>query len=250
MYKQRIILFFSIVLFSFLLLITTLFFCIAHDFHLPMSYWIKEAINIKEHVSNAIAKPKILIVSGSNSLYGICSPLLKEKINKEIVNFGFTYVMPLEFYFGIIKNNAKPNDIVIMPLEYKFYTRDNSFSIHQIKNLTTWGTEYIKEFSTDQIFKLLFQSLVTIPERLTNSTIEFPIRTYKEYMEDKKTSALLTKKFFVDDSINCFGDLLVDHKRVLRDDYTDSNFNEADFLNFRFQQLKKALDHYLFRDYG
>ncbi len=72
MYKQKIILFFSLILFSFICpLILSYLLCIKYPRYIPAEYWIKEAITIKEQYIKTITNPKIIIISGSNSLFGV-----------------------------------------------------------------------------------------------------------------------------------------------------------------------------------
>lgn len=241
MYKKKVILFFSIILLSvFLLSIAAIRLCIKYPLYIPAEYWLPEAISIKEHYAKTIKEPKIIVIGGSSSLFGICTSILGEKTHKKIANFGLHAGLPLEVLFSLIKRNANSNDIVLMPLEYgEYFTREKKFSNWEITNLTTWGTEFIKEFPITQQIEMVFQTLPSIPERIKNFNFNLPIRTYKEYMQDKNPSAILSKVLDYSNSVNYFGDHLQDTQSKLKNDFTDSYFNSINLNDYRFQQVKE-----------
>lgn len=243
MYKQRIILFFSTLLFIFFLSFAATFLFIKYPLYTPADYWAKTAIEIKEHNSNLITAPKMIIASGSNSLMGICTPLLKEKINIETVNFGLSSFLPVEVFFSLVKKNAKPDDIVLMPLEYSYYTNNNKFNETHVGNLTTWGTEFIWEYSASEIIALMIQSFPSYCSRIIKyHTFTLPSCSYDEYMQRINASSLLSKKLDMDKSINSFGDLLQDSASLLKKDFKKDCLNVRLLQDSRFKQLKDFSD--------
>lgn len=244
MYKQKVILFFISIIISFILsLPIAILLCIKYPRYIPADYWVKDAILIKEHYAKTIKEPKIIIISGSNSLFGICTPLLKEKTNHEIVNLGLHAGLPMEIFFALIKRNANPNDIILMPLELDYYNRKNEITNWQVTSLTTWGTEFIKEFSKTQFLEILLKSLPSLPKRMKNFNVNLPIHTYKEYMQGKNPSAILSKLYNYQNSVNYFGEILADVQSKLQNNSTDYYFNSEDLKNYRFQQLKSFADY-------
>ncbi len=246
MYKQRIILFFSIVLSSYaLLFILTSIFSITYPLYIPnAAYWLKEGFSIKEHRAKTIDTQKIFLVSGSNTLFSICTPLLEEKTNQKIVNFGLNAYTPIEIYFAEIKKYAKPGDIVIMPLEYNFYTNEKILEDWVIRILLTWGSEFIKEFSVKQILEILFKSLPYLPERMINHDIKFPGRSYEEYMQslNSKNPLAILRRADGGNAYNSFGDKIIDNESKLKLDFSNRYFYLTDLKDFRFQQLKDFAD--------
>lgn len=75
MYKQRVILFFSIFV-SFLILTLGMgLLSIKYPRYIPnATYYTKALIVVKEHHAKTVSDQKIIIASGSNSLFGICTP--------------------------------------------------------------------------------------------------------------------------------------------------------------------------------
>lgn len=249
MYKQKVILFFISIILTFILsLLMAILLCIKYPRYIPAEYWVKEAIIIKEHYAKTIKEPKIIIISGSNSLFGICTPLLKEKTNHEIVNLGLHAGLPMEILFALIKKNANPNDIILMPLEFGYYSRENEIDKWQITNLTTWGTEFIQEFSKTQFLEILLKSIPSLPERMKNFIVNLPIHTYNEHMQGKNPSAILSKLNDYRNSVNYFGEILADIQSKLQNNFTGYYLNSGDFKNYRFQQLKSFADYLAKKD--
>lgn len=240
MYKQKVILFFSCLVPIFFLLILSVLFFLKHPLYTPAAfYWVKNAITVKEHYCHTITKPKIFIISGSNSFYGICTPLLKEKTNMEIVNFGVTYLLSLKSLFVLIKRNTNPNDIVIMPLEYEYYLNKNITEV-EVNILTTWGTDILFELSPLEILEILVHAIPNYYKRFKDFNFNLPILTYNEYIKNKNLTAILTTSR--DYSVNYWGDYTLDVPSLLENNYTKNPFKEKKIKNTYFRQLKSFSD--------
>lgn len=221
------------------------FLTIKYPLYIPhAAYWIKEGFVIKEHRAQITPNPKILIASGSNSLFGICTPVLEEKIDYKIVNMGHNSATPIEVYFGLIKKYAKPDDIVILPLEYHFYTRNKSLQDWLIRALLTWGTEYIKEFSPKERLEIYLKSLQYLPKRILKFNLKFPVRTYEEYMQhiNSKNPLALLRLANNANAYNSFGDIMIDSPSTLPKNFSNAYFNLTDLKETHFQQLKNFAD--------
>ncbi len=93
----------------------------------------KKIIKIREYiVQNKMPDfPRIYVVSGSNSLFGIDAEVLERKLHYPVVNLGLHAGLPMEVYFHQLKRYAKPGDTVIMPWGFGYYKADaimNSFT--------------------------------------------------------------------------------------------------------------------------
>lgn len=159
-----------------------------------------------------------------------------------VLNLGLHGGLPLEFYFSIANQYAAPNDIIIMPLEYAYYHRDNEFNIWQIKNLSTWGTEYIKFFNSYQKIKLILQTIPTYTSRLTNPQFQLPIRDFQTYIQNKNIHGILSKKYNYAEAINCYGDILFDFKTKLDTNFSYIYIYESNLKDFTFKQLQRFAD--------
>ncbi len=242
MYKQRIKLFFLI---SFLLFALSFFFILLfakYPLYTQAEYWLKDAITIKNEYNKQIRSPKIIVISGSNSLFGICSSLLQEKTRYNVLNLGLHASLPLEFLIILAKKYAEPNDIVLMPLEFSYYCSEKIFNRWQIENLTTWGIEYLKDFNLLDRTQIILKAMSTYYNRLKKCTFKLPIKTYDEYVKNKNMSALLSDKYDYGNSINFYGEILMDQKSKLPQTVTYSYINLEHIKNFRFNELKLLAD--------
>ncbi|WP_143000296.1 hypothetical protein, partial [Helicobacter sp. CLO-3] len=101
------------------------------------SPWIKNTYKIKEYINaTTTQKPRLLIFSGSNSIYGFDSSIIKENTPFYPVNFGTTREIPINFHIDKIIQNAKNGDYIFLPLEFEYYAenkpKDNQVYIHNM----------------------------------------------------------------------------------------------------------------------
>jgi hypothetical protein len=67
------------------------------------------------------SSPKLILVGGSNVLYGIDSGLIEQKTRYSVVNYGLRAETPLSFYWKEISPTLKRGDLVLFCLEYGYY---------------------------------------------------------------------------------------------------------------------------------
>lgn len=99
------------------------------------SQWIADVYEMKIVAAQKIQGKKIVIVAGSGALFGIDSKIIEEAYKIPVVNFGVNAGLLLPYVLLKSKSILKRGDIVIMPLEYNFYTYDgvpNTQMIDQI----------------------------------------------------------------------------------------------------------------------
>ncbi len=99
---------------------------------------------------------KIIIFSGSNTLYGVNAKYIHEKTQLPVVNYGIH--MGLENYiFYEAQKILKSGDIVFMPLEYSIYKKDSSTIPAQLAEyIVTYGKDYYKDATIIQKLGLSF----------------------------------------------------------------------------------------------
>jgi len=86
-----------------------------------MSQWVYDVYNKKTKLSKKIKTNKIIIVSGSNSLFGIDSKLLSKELGKKVINFSVNAGVMLPYTLYKAKKVIKKGDTVLLPLEYSMY---------------------------------------------------------------------------------------------------------------------------------
>ena len=89
-----------------------------------MSQWVYDVYSKKIKIANKINEKKIVIVSGSNALFGIDSKMISKKFNLKVVNFGVNAGVMLPYTLYKAKEVINQGDIVILPLEYSMYNYD------------------------------------------------------------------------------------------------------------------------------
>ena len=89
--------------------------------------------------------PRLIIESGSNSLYAIDSKMLEDKFDILTINVSDAASLPLKYKLLKLEKYARKGDIILMPLEWQFYSRD----------------EILKQF-LDQIFQPLSHYYTTL----------------------------------------------------------------------------------------
>lgn len=81
-------------------------------------------------ITNTIDQNRIIIESGSNSYHGINSTMIENYFNKLTINLGDNGGYPLKHKLYRISKFAHKNDIVILPLEYRYYIGDEPAGIY------------------------------------------------------------------------------------------------------------------------
>lgn len=111
-------------------------------------WWLKEAVVKKTKLLEKIDAPeRIIIISGSNSLFGFDSTVIEKGTGIPTFNFGLHASLDISYLEKIAKKITKQGDIIIAPLEYSFYLRENRYSDWFINNMLGWGSDYISDLS-------------------------------------------------------------------------------------------------------
>lgn len=155
MNKKRFIIFIFLNLITLLIMYITSFYY-QLGANVKSESWIEPMYQIKDKKALDIGNQnKIIIVSGSNSLFGINSEKISEITNKPVLNLAVHAGLDIDFLYYKIKKYIKPNDIIVMPLEYDHYTR-NGYSDWFINNILVWGNDYFYNLSFVDKTKFIF----------------------------------------------------------------------------------------------
>ena len=134
---------------------------------------------------------KLIIVSGSNSAYGIDSPLLESKLaaagySFSVVNYGQNASTPAAFYIEVCTNFMNPGDILVVAPEMNKY----QYGYNEINN-TLW-----------QIFEGAYDAFSLVD-------IRHYIKTFSSFAAFNKTAATRTPQTYATyttDTVNRWGD--------------------------------------------
>jgi len=113
-------------------------------------YWVQELLVIKRDIVNKYANErKIIIASGSSTLFSIDAKLLSEQLGLPVINFGLMGGMPLERILEETDAASSRNDIVVLPLEPDYYCREEiaGFEEWVLRNALAWDRAYWSKLS-------------------------------------------------------------------------------------------------------
>ncbi len=97
----------------------------------PTSRWVFDAYQLKLQAAEQITAPKVLVVAGSNAMFGIDSKLLSEYWQRPTINLAVNAGLGLDYILAQAQKVARRGDVLILPLEYALYL-DNGEANSQI----------------------------------------------------------------------------------------------------------------------
>jgi hypothetical protein len=106
-------------------------------------HWLSDVYFAKQYRAAQITEPKVLIVSGSNSLFGFDSHTLETLIGRPVVNLAGHASLSLEFHIKMAEKFARAGDLVVMPLELGYYAATPDLTGWQVANMSSWGAKYM-----------------------------------------------------------------------------------------------------------
>ncbi|MEW6492202.1 MAG: hypothetical protein AB1589_06765 [Cyanobacteriota bacterium] len=95
------------------------------------SRWIYEIYTIKSRIANSIKAPKLVVVAGSNALFGISCKMLHEETGIPCVNGSTHAGLGIDYILNRAYSLIKPGDVVLLSLEYGLYL-DNGTPTYQV----------------------------------------------------------------------------------------------------------------------
>lgn len=173
-----------------LLLIVMFFFQIGTP--TESSAWVYELNRQKISTAEAIQGKKILIVAGSNALFGVKAELIEKQTGIKTVNMAVRAALGTQYIFDKIRQVARPGDIVIMPLEYGLYMIDTVTPTHQL-------VDYILSRDPDYFYQLPLREKIRYVSVL--APVEVIMRFSKLFWPDLDSMTALAAA-----SINHHGD--------------------------------------------
>lgn len=103
-------------------------------------------------------KPRIIFESGSNSQHGINSLMIEHEFGKLTLNMGLNGNYPLDFRLHRLAKHLSKDDIVILPLEYGYYAREDKSIFDDVLNeLGTHGKDYFNALPLDKKLETILQ---------------------------------------------------------------------------------------------
>jgi hypothetical protein len=111
-------------------------------------YWVREMIVVKHSIARRYqGRPKIIVASGSSSLFGVDTRQLGREVGVPAINFGLHAALPLSKILAETSLVAERGDAVILALEPHYYCGEG-VTEWQARNTIAWDHEKWNSWST------------------------------------------------------------------------------------------------------
>ena len=141
--------------------------------HVPTetSRWVFDAYQLKLAAAQAARGPRILVVAGSNALFGIDSAQLETAWQRPAINLAINAGLRLPYILDTSRRIARAGDIILLPIEYGLYLYDGKQSTQIIDYVVARDPAYLD--SLDFISQLRF-AVEMGPERWLRGLRDLP----------------------------------------------------------------------------
>lgn len=123
-------------------------------------YWVRELLVFKRDVAKKIGNvPKIIVASGSSTLFNVDTNLISKALNSPTINLGLMGGLPLDTILEEIVAVSSPGDLVILALEPDYYCREENpgYGPWQLRNALAWNYAFWEN-------KGFLQKILSIPD--------------------------------------------------------------------------------------
>jgi hypothetical protein len=124
----------------------------------PTPSWVHHAYALKQRAAEAIKQPKIVIVSGSNALFGINSAMLSQAYQRPVVNQGVNAAMLLPYILYRSQQVLKPGDIALLPLEYPLYLYNGETNGQLIDQIMARDPGFFWQLGWPERFRIVWET--------------------------------------------------------------------------------------------
>jgi hypothetical protein len=116
-------------------------------------------INEKHARIQSLTSPKIIIVGGSNSIYGIDSELIEKETKLHVANMSLHGGLSYNFMANEIKLYISEGDIIIISLEYGYFFTQSTYTnvLYRVLEVYPTGLLYVEK---KMFFKVLFSYFI------------------------------------------------------------------------------------------
>ena len=106
------------------------------------AYWLRELKIVKEHIARNAGGEKIVIMGGSNALFGLESELIEERLGITTVNLSLHAGFPLEYHFDFVRQHLRGGDTLIVSPEFEMLSRNKPYNKWYVTQLLTWDSAF------------------------------------------------------------------------------------------------------------
>ena len=105
-------------------------------------YWLYELATVKQYRATLPKTPKLVILGGSNALFGIDTALLERTLGIPSVNLALQGGLSIDYVIHEAREILQPHDHVLLAIEYDRYAREEPYDLWFTNQIMTWGTTY------------------------------------------------------------------------------------------------------------
>lgn len=122
--------------------------------HRSNAQYIENWFVWKEKYAHSIEEQKLIVISGSNSLFSIQAGEIEKQLEIPTVNYGVHAGLGLKYLLHRSKKIINEGDVVILPLEYQMYQDDEPFGGEYNSFISAFDPHYFTNNSL--VYKLKF----------------------------------------------------------------------------------------------
>jgi len=152
-----------ILVISIVVLLLGVYYFIQQRSPVKAEWWIKNVYDIKQHYGQSMqskSENKIIILGGSNALFGINSRYIENATGLKVLNLASHMWLDLDFHLYKLKQFIRKGDIVILPLEFEYYFPNEKRDAWFNNNMIAWGDDYLDQLSFENYLSFLIATPV------------------------------------------------------------------------------------------
>jgi hypothetical protein len=140
-------------------------------------YWVPEAEVVKLYAAERRPGRRLLILGGSNTLFGLDSSMIERETHLTTTNLGVHGGLSLPYILDHARPLLRRGDVVLLSLEYGYYESPNPNPSWFASNIMAWDPEYF--WRLDAVDKITF-ALSTSARRILAGVVA---RIYRARLE-------------------------------------------------------------------
>jgi hypothetical protein len=135
-------------------------------------YWVREMLTVKHEILTAYAgKRKIVVLSGSNSLFNVDTGTLTDQLGEPVINLGLHQFLALDEILAEGASSVSAGDVVVLPLEPHFYC-EGGMTSWQIRNDIAWDERRWSTLSLRDRFGIALKAGPVLPFEIIVARLE------------------------------------------------------------------------------
>ncbi len=107
-------------------------------------YWLRGAKTVKRSLARGVQGPKVLLIGGSSTLFGIDAAGLSVEARRPVINLGLHAGLPLQYHLDLARPLLRRGDTAIVIPEYGHYSADSPSTAWFIQQVVAWDGEYLR----------------------------------------------------------------------------------------------------------